>query len=101
MCGSGADTGIVAPTGPGLGRVRLTSEDQLLALARHLCSLPEKRSAHVGSIGYGGTREGDRVLVAVDRHYDPDVVRAVVAASRERGARVDLLERPAATPGVT
>lgn len=96
MCGFGDDSGTVASTGEAeeaaLGRVSIDDEDQLVALARHLCSLPEKRSAHLGSIGYGSTKESDRVLLAVDRHYDADVIEAITTALRERGAEVDVLE---------
>jgi len=93
MCTNGEDTGVVQPhnhhsTG---GIVVLDGEDDLVALARHLCSIPEKRSAHLGTIGYGGTKEGDRVLIAVDRLYDHDVVGAIATALRERGAAVEVL----------
>lgn len=62
----------------------------LVSLARHLCDIPEQRSAHLGSIGYGSVRDGDRVLIAVDNYYDDGVVAAVATALRERGARVDV-----------
>lgn len=95
MCGLGSDTGIVGShvgqNANTLGLVTTSSQDEMVALARHLCTLPENRSAHLGMIGYGKTKEGDRVLIAVDGHYDPDVVRVVATALRERGARVDIL----------
>lgn len=74
-----------------LGVREVVGEDELLEIARHLMDIPEQRSAHLGSIGYGGTRPGDKILVAVDRSYEPDIVDAIVKALRERGARVDVL----------
>src|SRR5680860_326785 len=68
----------------------LKAGDELIALARHLCNIPELRSAHLGSIGYGSTREGDRILIAVDLMYDESVVGAVAGALRESGASVDV-----------
>lgn len=73
-----------------VGVVDVATDAELLELARHLVTIPEQRSAHLGSIGYGGTREGDRVLVAVDRSYDPAIVQAIATALRERGAQVDV-----------
>jgi hypothetical protein len=94
VCGASDEIGLAVGVRPDrrgvLGVAELADEDELLALARHLCEIPEQRSAHLGSIGYGGTREGDRVLVAVDLTYDPDVVGAVVRALRECGATVDV-----------
>lgn len=60
-------------------------------VARVLADLPELRRPHVGFIGYGGTKPGDRVLVAVDTHYEDRVVEAIAGALRDRGARVDVL----------
>jgi hypothetical protein len=73
-----------------VGVVCLDDSAQLLELARHLTRIPEQRSAHLGSIGYGGTQEGDRILIAVDRNYDRDIVAAIATALRERGASVDV-----------
>lgn len=84
-------TSTEAPRSPGtVGVVHASTADDLLDLARHLTSIPEQRSAHLGSIGYAGTQDGDRVLIAVDRSYDEDIVNAIAAALRERGARVDI-----------
>lgn len=63
----------------------------LLDYARHVVALPELRTGHVGFVGYGNTRPGDRVLLAVDTQYDPDVVDVLATALRERGALVDVL----------
>jgi hypothetical protein len=80
-----------AQSSPGaLGVSEIRSEEDLVALGRHLCEIPESRSAHLGSIGYGSTSEGDRVLIAVDLMYDESVVGAVAQALRERGASVDV-----------
>ncbi len=74
-----------------LGVSEFRSEEELIRIAKHLMDIPERRSAHLGSIGYGSTRPGDRVLVAVDRAYDREIVDALVTALRDRGARVDII----------
>ena len=61
----------------------------LAAIAGMLANAPEMRSQQVGFSAYGDTKPGDRVLLAVDTHYDPDVVEAVTEALRRRGATVD------------
>lgn len=76
---------------PEVGETKVADFDDLLTYARYVRDNPEMRTAHVGSIGYGDTKAGDRVLLAVDTHYDRDVVEAVAMALRERGARVDVL----------
>jgi hypothetical protein len=63
----------------------------LLAAARAITAQEEIRCHHIGFIGYGDTKPGDRVLLAVDNHYDPAVVDAFKHALGERGARVDVL----------
>ena len=63
----------------------------LLGAARAITAQEEIRCHHVGFVGYGTTKPGDRVLLAVDSHYDPSVVDAFTAALRERGAVVDSL----------
>ena len=65
--------------------------EDLLANARYVRDLPEYRNSHVGMTGYGSTKAGDRILLAVDTHYDPLVVEAVATALREKDARVDVL----------
>ncbi len=64
-------------------------------IARLLATLPEQRRPHVGFIGYGGTRPADRVLIAIDSHYEPAVAEAIATALRHRGARVDVLRADA------
>jgi hypothetical protein len=59
--------------------------------AHALAGWRENRESHVGFVGYGNTRSGDKVLIAVDREYDRAVPQAVAQALREKGARVDLL----------
>jgi len=61
-------------------------------IARVLAELPEFRRPHVGFIGYGGTKPGDRVLIAVDSQYELPVADALAAALRAKGARVDVLQ---------
>lgn len=46
---------------------------------------------HVGFVGYGATKPADRVLLAVDSHFDPEVTEAFARALRDRGASVDTL----------
>jgi hypothetical protein len=64
-------------------------EADLAAVASTLVNEPEMRCQLLGFIGYGSTGPGDRVLLAVDTHYDLDVVDAVADALRRRGATVD------------
>lgn len=87
-----ADMGGGGCCGPShVGPTKVEDFDDLLTYARYIRDMPELRSAHVGSIGYGNTKAGDKVLLAVDTHYDPDVVEAVATALREKGAHVDTL----------
>src|SRR3970040_337565 len=64
---------------------------ELMPVARALAAWREKRDSHVGFVGYGNTTAGNKVLIAVDREYDPTVPQAVAQALREKGAHVDLL----------
>ena len=66
-------------------------EADLDASARAIAAQEEIRCHHVGFIGYGATKPGDRVLLAVDSHYERSVIEAVTAALRDRGAEVDTL----------
>jgi hypothetical protein len=59
--------------------------------ARALAGWRENRDSHVGFVGYGKTQAGDKVLIAVDREYDPAVPEAIATALRQKGARVDIL----------
>lgn len=63
----------------------------LLPGAHALAGWRENRESHVGFVGYGKTKRGDKVLIAVDREYDPAVPHAIAHALREKGADVDLL----------
>ena len=65
--------------------------DDLLRVARILLSEPEVRRTAAGFIGYGATKPGDRVLLAVDNHYESEVVDALVTALRDEGAHVDVI----------
>ena len=65
--------------------------DDLVSYARVVADGDELRSPHLGFIGYGLTKPGDRVLIAVDTHYDPKVVEAFARALRDKGAKVDVM----------
>ncbi len=60
-------------------------------VAQFLASEPEVRRTAAGFVGYGATAEGHRVLVAVDREYDPRIPEAIAHVLRQKGAKVDLL----------
>lgn len=96
MCDT-ADDGVgisdAAPEGERLKRVGLHSADlsELMPFARHLANARENRDSHIGFVGYNKTAPGNKVLIAVDREYDPAVPNAVAAALREKGAHVDIL----------
>ncbi|MBI2349222.1 MAG: hypothetical protein HYV05_11305, partial [Deltaproteobacteria bacterium] len=74
MCDIGDEVGISAgagagPTsGPGLRSLDLAA---LMPGARALAGWRENRESHVGFVGYGNTVAGNKVLIAVDREYDP------------------------------
>jgi hypothetical protein len=65
--------------------------EELMPYVREICGQAEVRRTAPGFVGYGGTKEGDRVLIAVDTHYDRRVVEAVARGLREKGARVDVI----------
>ena len=71
--------------------------DDLAAYAYQVCHQAEVRRTAPGFVGYGATKPGDRVLVAVDSHYDTKVVDAVVRGLREMGAAVDVIRVEAET----
>ncbi len=71
--------------------VDVKSIDDLMPYARAVCSQAEVRRTAPGFVGYGATKPGDKVLVAVDTHYDPRVVNAVVRGLQEKGATVDVI----------
>ncbi len=85
----------VAATGTLLGKEPPSREtatiQDLLPYAREVCGQEEVRRTAPGFVGYGATKEGDRVLIAVDTHYDRRVVDAVAHRLREKGAKVDVL----------
>ncbi len=81
----------VAPPGARRGRVEAVDMSALLPIARALAGWPERRTSHVGFVGYGNTTVGNKVLIAVDREYDPAVPQAIAQALREKGAHVDIL----------
>jgi len=94
MCDVGDDGGrrvSAAPPGARRGKVETVEMSALLPIARALAGWPERRTSHVGFVGYGNTTVGNKVLIAVDREYDPAVPQAIAEALREKGARVDIL----------
>src|SRR4051812_33230190 len=94
MCGNDNDHGHAASSGHG-GRgatgVRVRSMATLQAVAQHVGSSEEVRRSAAGFIGYGGTTRGDKVLIAVPRLVDAEVLDAVVAALHDVGAHVDVI----------
>lgn len=96
MCGISDEVGISVPPAAGRRQTadsRLQSIDiqELMPTARALAGWRENRDSHVGFVGYGKTRAGNKVLIAVDREYDPAVPQAIAEALREKGAHVDIL----------
>ncbi|HWP60415.1 MAG TPA: hypothetical protein VNL14_21140 [Candidatus Acidoferrales bacterium] len=88
------EVGITLPGGGGPATSAETAAAaiaDLMPYARALAGWRENRDSHVGFVGYGKTKPGDRILIAVDREYDPAVYEAVARALREKGARVDIL----------
>lgn len=65
--------------------------DELIDFARAIVRQEGIRSPHVGFIGYGEVRPGERVLLAVDSHYEASVINVIAKALREKGAHVDIL----------
>lgn len=72
-------------------RLTTVGLDRVLDVARFVASEPEVRRTAAGFIGYGATVPGDRVLIAVDREYDPRIPGAIARALREKGAKVDTI----------
>ncbi|MGH7831864.1 MAG: hypothetical protein ACREP8_17005 [Candidatus Binatia bacterium] len=63
----------------------------LMPYARFLCEEEGVRRTAVGFIGYSGAAAGDKVLIAVDSHYDARIAESIARALREKGARPDIL----------
>ncbi len=89
MCTADGDAHTHGDNGAGSRLPQVTVD--LAEAARLIAAQEEIRCHHVGFVGYGSTRPGDRVLLAVDSHYDRSVVEAFSDALHERGARVDVL----------
>src|SRR5437879_13544177 len=71
--------------------VRVRSMATLQSVAQHVVTSEEVRRSAAGFIGYGGTRRGDKVLIAVPRITDDEVLDAVVTALHDVGAHVDVI----------
>jgi len=69
----------------------IRSIDDLAPYAYEICHQPEVRRTAPGFTGYGQTKPGDKVLIAVDTHYDRRVVEAVARGLRDMGAKVDVI----------
>ncbi len=63
----------------------------LMTCAQFLCEEEGLRRTAVGFIGYSGAGKGDKVLIAVDSHYDPRIPEAIARALREKGAKADII----------
>jgi hypothetical protein len=96
MCDT-ADDGVgitnSVPEGERLKQLGLRSANlsELMPFARELANWRENRDSHIGFVGYNKTAKGNKVLIAVDREYDPAVPNAVAEALRGKGAHVDIL----------
>jgi len=75
----------------GAGGVKSVDISDLMSTTRALASWPERRTSHIGFVGYGNTTAGNKVLIAVDREYDPAVPHAISEALREKGPHVDII----------
>jgi len=92
MCDVNEEVGIRGPsTADPRRRLEVREIEELLPYARALAEWPERRTSHVGFVGYGETKPGHKILIAVDREYERSVPEALAHALREKGARVDIL----------
>lgn len=73
------------------GEMRVWQVKDLHSVAEVVVGSPEVRRSAVGFIGYGGTQRGDRVLIAVGRIVDGEVLEAIIGAFHNRGATVDVI----------
>jgi hypothetical protein len=71
--------------------LRWLDTSDLLTVARYIRDDPELRRTAAGFIGYGSTKPGDKILMAVDSNYDGRVYDAIATALREKGAKVDVI----------
>lgn len=89
MCGSDLpDRGVIQVDDRPL---RWLDVSELHQVARLVVDQEEVRRTAAGFIGYGATGPGDRVLLAVDSHYDPKIPDVLARVLRGRGAHVDVL----------
>jgi hypothetical protein len=91
MCSVTDEVGISLPDAGGRTAKPALQTAELMPFARALASWRENRDSHIGFVGYGKTKGGDKVLIAIDREYDAEVPEAIATALRERGAHVDIL----------
>lgn len=91
MCGTEHAIGVSNGPIEARPKYETMAVEDLLPYARVLAGWPERRTNHVGFVGYGNTRGGDKVLIAVDREYDLRIPEAIARVLRDMGARVDIL----------
>lgn len=65
--------------------------EELLEQARRIAKAPEVRRTAAGFVGYGSTRPGDRVLLAVDTQTDYAIADSMAHVLRQEGASVDVV----------
>jgi hypothetical protein len=90
MCGNDQPAAARA-TRRGATGVRVVEVTDLRTVARHVVASPEVRRSAAGFIGYGDTKRGDKVLIAVPRLVDHEVLEAVVAGFHDQGAHADVI----------
>jgi len=90
VCGGSRPAGLVAA--PPAARLGTADISGLQPYARFLAGAEGIRRTAVGFIGYSAVSAGDRVLIAVDSHYDRRIPEAIAQVLRDdRGARVDII----------
>ena len=90
MCGNHEHDGMIG--GHGVPH-EACEEPELSAegISNFLAHEREIRRTAAGFIGYGDTRPGDKVLIAVDNQYEYEAVKPIADALRRRGATVDIV----------
>jgi hypothetical protein len=90
MCGPDGtpDSGVLLV---GDKRLNWMDTSDLISVGRLIRDDKELRRTAAGFIGYGDTKSGDRVLLAVDNHYDSRVYDTLASVLREKGAKVDVV----------
>ena len=80
------------PAYSGANSLKTLDISGLIPYARFLCNEEGIRRTAVGFIGYKAASAGDKVLIAVDSHYDPRIPEAIAKVLRDdKGAKVDII----------